>query len=235
MASFELSYPDLRDLDKKQMSAEEWRQLLDKTCERLLNIIGESKKKSLNPVFMTGLALLGYPRARDALIAQGRSAEEVGAMPVSQVILIYSMQTYKEMRDDLLKWAWLPYSVAYKGMRQAEEKYQNDVQAGREVLPIGSFLLPAIMAAKAAEARTDRNIAALQTLEAIRLYAASHNGKLPESLNDITEVPVPLDPIRGEPFVYYRNERGAMLESPAGPLYQTLRYEIQLDLEGGKP
>ena len=37
----------------------------------------------------------------------------------------------------------------------------------------------------------ERRLAALRTIEAIRMFAASHDGKLPAALGDIKEVPVP--------------------------------------------
>ncbi len=54
----------------------------------------------------------------------------------------------------------------------------------------------------AARTRIDRQIAALRCVEAIRLYAAAHDGNLPPSLDEIKEVPVPFDPVNGKPFTY---------------------------------
>ena len=54
-----------------------------------------------------------------------------------------------------------------------------------------------------AEARLDRRVAALRVVEAIRMHAATHGGSLPESLDKITEVPVPFDPVTGQPFGYH--------------------------------
>jgi hypothetical protein len=234
MVAIELSYPDLRDLEKKHLSAAEWQHLLEQTALRLFSLVGNEPKATMT-AGLTISMLEGYPRAKQALISQGRSADEVEAMPVPQVILLYTMQTYRELGDDLLKWMSQPFPIASRGIEQAGESVNHAFMTGREIIPIGTLLLPAISAAKTAEARTDRNIAALQILEAIRLYAASHNGRLPENLNDITEVPIPLDPVRGEPFVYYLDGRGAILESPASSSNLRLRYQIELERKGGKP
>ena len=45
-------------------------------------------------------------------------------------------------------------------------------------------------------------IAALRCVEAVRLYAAAHDGQLPASLEDVKDVPLPLDPVHGKPFEY---------------------------------
>jgi hypothetical protein len=60
----------------------------------------------------------------------------------------------------------------------------------------------------------DRQIAALRCVEAIRLYAAAHDGKLPAKLADITEVPVPVDPVNGKEFDYKLKEGKATLYGP---------------------
>jgi hypothetical protein len=48
--------------------------------------------------------------------------------------------------------------------------------------------------------RLDRRIAALRVVEAVRHYAATHDGKLPQKLAQITETPIPHDPFTGKPF-----------------------------------
>jgi hypothetical protein len=124
------------------------------------------------------------------------------------------MQTYDELRDETFKWLSLPYPEARAGMAQAESKLKESVADGREIIPIAGMLLPAVRSCKDAETRMNRDLAALEVLEAIRLYAADHDGKLPDNLKDITEVPVPLDPFGGEPFFYIRTGNSARLESP---------------------
>ena len=52
--------------------------------------------------------------------------------------------------------------------------------------------------------------------QAIRLHAATHEDKLPKSLGDVTEVPVPVNPFTGGPFVYRLEGDTAILEA-AGP------------------
>jgi hypothetical protein len=77
--------------------------------------------------------------------------------------------------------------------------------------------------------RLDTDLAALQCVEAIRSYAASHAGQLPQALTEITEVPVPKDPVSGAAFRYSRTGATAVLESampPGGDAQDLMRYEI---------
>jgi hypothetical protein len=76
--------------------------------------------------------------------------------------------------------------------------------------------------------RFDRDMKALQCLEAIRLYCAAHNGALPQTLSQITSWSVPQDPVHQQPFVYALSGDTAILESPApqGDPRSRLQYEI---------
>ena len=79
--------------------------------------------------------------------------------------------------------------------------------------------------------RLDRHLAALQCIEAMRLYAAAHDSKFPDRLNDITNVIVPVDPATNKPFVYSRTGSGAVLEMQVlkGASDKTVtRYELTL-------
>jgi len=77
--------------------------------------------------------------------------------------------------------------------------------------------------------RLDRHVAALQCVEALRLYAAAHDGKFPKELSTITEVPVPSDPVMQKPFVYRCTGSDAVLEAPA-PEGATERHAIRYEL-----
>jgi hypothetical protein len=82
---------------------------------------------------------------------------------------------------------------------------------------------------RATAKRLDRDLILWQCVEAIRSYAGSHGGQLPQVLADIKEVAIPKDPVTGEAFRYTRTDATAVLESPAladGDEKDALRYEI---------
>ena len=79
--------------------------------------------------------------------------------------------------------------------------------------------------------RLDRHIAALQCIEALRLYAGSHDNKFPEILSDVTEVKIPDDPVTKKPFSYNRAGSEAVLEVQATEGSEgkdAIRYELKL-------
>jgi hypothetical protein len=61
--------------------------------------------------------------------------------------------------------------------------------------------------------KLDRQVAALQCIEALRLHASAHDGKFPNQLSDVTAVSVPVDPLSGKPFVYKRSGSKVVLEA----------------------
>jgi hypothetical protein len=63
--------------------------------------------------------------------------------------------------------------------------------------------------------RLDRHIAALQCIEALRLYAGANQGNFPDALADIAQAPLPNDPVTQKPFVYSRTGSEAVLKGPA--------------------
>ncbi len=222
-----LQFPELRDLDKKQLAPEEWRELFHRIVAVLPEFsTGESPEACQAAVI--ALAIQGYPRAKRYLIQRGRSATEVETMPVAQVILLYTVDVYEELSDEQFKWFFLPAPEGSKGLDQASRQMTRKHVEQREILPLASLLLPASTAAKSAETRCQWTIAMLRVFEAMRLYAAGHDGRWPDRLSDITEVPIPTNPCDGKPFVYERQGDKAVLTSQVGPRGVPWRYEITL-------
>jgi len=61
--------------------------------------------------------------------------------------------------------------------------------------------------------RFSRDLAALECIAGLRLYAASHKRELPQSLKQIRGIRIPLDPIYEKPFSYSCSDGRAFLES----------------------
>jgi hypothetical protein len=169
-------------------------------------------------------ALATYPSAKRELIARGRPAAEVERMPVAQVVVLSWVQTYREQLDEAVAWGQRPYPEARVAIRRIEESFD---EVNRR--PSGFFarlLLPAINAARLAGVRLEQRVALLRTAEAVRLYSAAHDGGLPANLSEVTEVPIPLDPLNGEPFAYELLDGTATLQSREKTPYQHTKYEI---------
>lgn len=219
-----LNFPEIQKIDPNRPDQAYWQNWLDKV-EGDLKEPGVEWPKLGFRAALTVFALHGYPIARDALIAEGRSRAEVEAMPVPAVLALYSVQTYNDMRDDVFRWFYLAYPEAREGFALAERRLKEEASR-REIYPIASMLVPAVVRVAEKLAEKDRMTAALRTVEAIRLYGAAHGGKLPENLNDVREAPVPNDPMTGKAFGYRRTGDRAILEALGPSSENALRWEL---------
>ena len=137
------------------------------------------------------------------------------AMSKDQIVALYLAGRYRELRDDLFKASYLPVREALPQIKAAGKRL-HAAKSGPLALFVG--IQPNVEAGLAAELRLDRRVAALRVIEAIRLSAAAHGGVLPESLGQVTDVPVPDDPATGKPFEYHRDGNSATLSGPQAGL-----------------
>jgi hypothetical protein len=146
-------------------------------------------------------------QARQRLLEAGMG-EQVKNFPPLQVVLLDEHREYELRRDDMLKWIPLPYWQTAKGIA-------NEPPPSADSL-LAKLLLPAVLTVRMAGARLERRIAILRHVEAVRMYAAEHDGKLPASLSDCT-VPLPVDPLFGKPFGYSVEGDTAVIMAPPPP------------------
>lgn len=204
-------WPELRPVaeGKRTLTAEEWAKVVKQWG-------GQARALQENPVGAVLVALRMYPEAKRALIAGGRSPQEVEAMPVAQVIAIHQLGEFVRMRDDLFKWFGLPYWQAREGLAQWNQELQRlTAKEGSTNALLG--LLPALDRALFVQALADRQLAALQCIEGIRMYAAAHEGKPPDRLDLMTNSPAPIDPVTGKPFNYAVDGQRFTIDCPAPP------------------
>ena len=178
---------------------------------------------------ITILVLKGYPTARAWLLAQGKPADLVERMPSLQVVLLYSLDEYQRMTDGILKLQSLPYREARPFLTQWQQEMRQTAMHSKTIpftAQIGSYEY-----ALGARARVERKIDLLRTIEALRMYAAAH-GQWPATLEEIKEVPLPLDCYTGKPFSYRREgDKAYLLAAPPKPqMYvdEKASYELTL-------
>jgi hypothetical protein len=238
----EKELPRLREVQDHTWSADEARQVGDQLISKIMSMGGggmndappaSGLERAGRRIAMAAGITRFYPEAKKALIAAGRPAEEVEAMPTLQVVLLHALREYETLRDDTYKWAGLPF---WQTLGRPGPAIQDGPGMANQnpLVILFRLLVPAIDSARMAEVRSERHFDALQAIEAIRLHAAGHDGALPATLADITDVPVPLDPATNAPFGYRKvDDATAMLELPplsdlpAFRIYQ-MRYELKL-------
>ena len=160
------------------------------------------------------LAARSYPLARRWLLAQGRPEKEVDAIPVTVAWVMYSLALKDQWYQDLVKWSNVPYWKARPHLQKICQNHREDLGRQREVTFLAQMFMPAVENYLHARVLIDRRIAALQTVEALRLHAAASDGQLPRTLEAIEVVPVPPDPVTGQVFQYRLENGRAVLSGP---------------------
>ncbi len=118
------------------------------------------------------------------------------------------------------------------GLQEAESALQSALEHG-EGMPFLHFL-PSLAKPYFSLNQFERRVAGLRCVEAVRMHAAAHDGKLPQALSDVRVVPIPPDPATGQPFDYRVAGQDFIIEGvpPAGrPAKEGLRLESRLAFE----
>lgn len=165
---------------------------------------------------------------RKWLVEMGLTEARVKKYPPEQVLFQNLVKKYEIVRDDGEKWIHLPFWIAEPELL----KISKAKDGASEEDKIVSSLVAAFHKVRRAQARVDQRIAMLRIVEAMRLYAAANNGKLPAGLDDI-KVPLPVDPFTGKAFQYKLDGATAKLigtpptgeEKTAG---FNIRYEVTI-------
>ena len=131
--------------------------------------------------------------AHKRLVASGIPADRLATFSNYQVILLNEKLEFEIQRDDVMKFVNLPTWEAIPRL----DAIQSTLK-GRSVFEgfIASF-----QKVRRAQGRLEQRLAILRHVEALRMYAAAHGGKLPGKLSDV-DVPLPLDPFTGKAFRY---------------------------------
>lgn len=205
-------FPGYREMLADPEAAPPSAQQLQASVQKYLALIEARKgfESQAGPVL---LALHSYPAAKRFLREHGRNAEQIEAMPVMLVVFLYEVHQYDVAYDGMRKWFRFPYGEAQRHLRAAVDHIKDEQTLGSR-LGVTFQLIPAIEKVFTAPVRVERKIAALRCVEAIRLHMIAHGGKLPAKLNDVTEVPIPLDPYTGQAFVYKLDGDMATLSGP---------------------
>lgn len=220
-------FPFLEEADKTTRTPEEWQRLL---FDAFSLVTSDFSEKAVNEtstrLMFAGLMTSYYPIAKRELIASGYDADHVNQMPVGQVVAIFVRKCNQDMMDRIVRWTLIPYAEGHARLKAEWEQLGRDgyLRSGQKMIPDMDPLLFTSTLAFAAEQfneapnRQRRLMAMMAAVEAIRLHLATHEGKLPATLSEITEVTVPADPGTGKPFLYrIANRQIELLAPPTMP------------------
>jgi hypothetical protein len=213
------------------MTEAQLRKMVEK-INLMVAMTGEGGGLTMEAKAWLGKTILDEERvatSRKRLVKSGLKEEQVKHFPALQVILLDEKRAFDLRRDDELKWLTLPTWQAEAGLASLP-RYQ---QEGHPLF--AKMLMTWALRSRRAQGRVEQRFALLRIVEAIRLHAASHDGKPPAKLADI-EVPIPVDPFTGKPFQYRVDGQTAVIQGtpPRGeekkPSFN-VRYEVTLRKE----
>src|SRR5438067_1868035 len=175
----EMQFPDLGDLGRAR-SPEQWAAVLK-------DVRAEARRLAeMDPYFKDKFPAESAPgvpaekspelaAARKYLVAHGRPKAEVEAMPAAQALVLYLHDYAVERRDELFKLTYLPHRQAQPLLDADDARHRA---AATEAELFAEQLLPAMKKVMAAQMRIERKISLLRVIEALRLHAAAHGGRL---------------------------------------------------------
>jgi hypothetical protein len=131
--------------------------------------------------------------ARRRLVEFGLAENRVKQFPALQVVLLDERIANEVRRDEATRGLTLPYWQTEGLFTAARAPKEGELPLGWGPLAYDKI--------RQTKARLEQRIALLRCVEALRIYAAEHDGKLPTRLDEV-KVPLPLDPVTGKAVIY---------------------------------
>jgi hypothetical protein len=213
---------ELNDLDAvRPMNREQLKKVIQH-IDRIREIAQDKKEKSTREWLDEHIKDKAFMEAaRQRLLEAGFSEERFQSFPPEQFLLLSEKVGYEIRRDDEMKYMNLPDWQADEIMAKFPTK------AGPGLFDI---LVPSLRKVRQASMRLSQRFALLRHVEAIRMYAAEHDGKLPEKLADIA-LPLPVDPVTGKSFRYNLEGTTAHLRgSPAKGMEMNVAFNLHYEI-----
>lgn len=209
------AFPEFAEAVQSGATPDEWRALYHRVVFPSPDP-GHGEEEDGTPLFgsdETAATLIEKCKdtARANLAASGEAVSELDRMSPAEIATRGLFDAYRAQHDELARLHRLPYWQAEPHLGAARDRIESLGRIG--LMPNGGRGLPGdLTVVIRASARLRRYHAGLRCVEAIRLYAAVHDGRLPNRLEDVSEVPIPLNPHTGRPFPYRVEAGQAILD-----------------------
>jgi hypothetical protein len=215
----------LREVDTVPKPQQYWSEFIDRFTKENQGL--ETPLDAWESIGKAGITLAigsNVPKAREYLAqVEGLSNDTLDQLPNTQIFFLAMRRFYERYRDEEFKYSFLPEHARKKAKPSSIDFNEFSLRYGLITLPTAAFL-PAVQAAQAASLRTQQQLAMWQTVEAIRHHLATHDNKLPATLEEL-ELPAPHDPLTNGPFEYTLHNTGATLKGAENP---GLQYQLEL-------
>jgi hypothetical protein len=231
MNSNPAKFQELFENVSEKSSKEDCKQLLEDIVTTFAQVMQDFKnfdKEAAAKNLTTIISVACYPLGKEWLLTRGLTEAEINNLSVYQVVTPYIAQRIKATYDRMLVTAKLPID-ADKVVTFFDEKEVTQMESPVDVYL--SLFVPATMAAQKAFLRTEQALDLLLLKEAIRYHAATNDGKLPNSLDDIKQLHVnKIGATNNKPFKYQSKNNTATIDYYI-PAYSDSRLEIIVEKE----
>jgi hypothetical protein len=223
-----LSHPQFTQALEDQLPADQWTVTLTKILQMQIDF-GWPKTETAPTAAkrLERYRASALPHAKEYLHSIGMTDHAIEALPADAIVGKFFVHQYRVISDDLWKVFALPYPQAITQIEKPTAALAFE-QAGPDSNPFLS-LLPDNRRLCWTFTHLQRSVDVLRTIEAIRDYAANHDGQPPATLDQIVNLPVPMDPITGKLFDYHIEGNTAIINTPAPSFVapsRGSRYEI---------
>ncbi|MCY3005469.1 MAG: hypothetical protein NTV29_05765 [Planctomycetota bacterium] len=215
----------LREVDSIPKPDGYWSEFIDRFTAAMKGIGSPfDQSEAIGKAGITLAIGSNVPKAREYLVEiEGMSHDTLDKLPNAQIFFLAVRRFYERYRDEEFKVSFLPEHARNKARVTSKEFGEFGLRYGLITLPTSVFL-PAVQAAQGASLRTQQQLALWQTVEALRNHLATHDNKLPATLEEL-ELPAPHDPLTNGPFEYIAHAAGATLKGAEHP---GLQYQLEL-------
>jgi hypothetical protein len=176
----------------------------------------------------TGLAIQAkHESAIKYLTESGFPADRLRQWPPVLVAILHALVDYEEKLGRMQEAMDTPYWQAAPKILALEEEMRPRglTTPPGPAIPLARLLLPAVSKVLQANGRCERRLAALTTVEALRLHAR-RTGAWPKTLAEIDGVAIPIDPVTGKPFEYSLEGDLAILHGPRLTGKESAQFEL---------
>jgi hypothetical protein len=226
------SFHELNTAHLESLTAVQWRSIFKQAVEMIPPrnpsgaTVPASERGWASEQTVADEVTRNLPQAREyCATTYGLSADEVEGADPFRIVALFWYGQYLEASDSFNKLTALPYSIQIEQMN----KMRGQLDDLKKSQPANVFLsvTTAYNRAVDALARGERTYDALTDVEALRSYAAGHEGKLPDRLEQVTDTPVLDNPRSGKAFIYKLDGETATLSDPE-PASYPLTYTIRI-------
>ncbi len=193
-------------------SKEEWNAIYRRLTQAVTG--GDRREEAVLRLTLIQL----YPLAKRELRSWGYQPDQLARLPVRGIVLLHQYHVARYNRHALAKWLALPEPACSDGVRRTLRQLREEGWVGAGItakgVPRRDWLDRVAHSAEQAThyyftvrdsqqlLHAKRN--ALMVVEALRHFAAQHDGTLPQRLEEITSLPVPINPLTRQAFGYRR-------------------------------